>query len=102
MADMKRMDTEELAAFHDNLADVLARDGEEAAQTYLGQHLQRLPGELRDEIVARTFFDEIVNEAREIEAVAQAQQEGIAALEALEAIKKELEKGKQGGSIDKG
>ncbi len=88
---MKEMTTEELVAFHDNLATLVEGD-EEAARVYLGRHLQRLPKELREEILARMYFEEIVNEAQEIEAIAQAQEQGIAAVEALQAVKKELEK----------
>ena len=90
------MNTEELAAFHDNLADVFARDGEAAAKKYLGQHLARFPNELREEILARIYFQELMDEAGEIEAVANAQQEGVAAMEALLAIKRELEKRHEG------
>ena len=89
---MQEMNAEELAAFHDNLADVLARDGEKGAQAYLGLHMQRLPEDLRHEILGRMFFSEIINEAQEIEAVASAQVEGLAALEVLEAVKIELER----------
>ena len=92
------MTTDEIAAFHDNLADVLAREGEDEAQAYLGQHLQRLPEEVRNEILGRMFFDEIVQEAREIEAIAEAQKKALQAHEVLTALKKELEKreGKSG------
>ena len=86
------MNTEELAAFHDNLADVLARDGEEAASDYLSHHMGRLPDEVRKEILARIFFDEMVKEAGEIEAIAAAQRDSIAAAEALQILKKELNK----------
>lgn len=95
---MQEMNAEELAAFHDNLADVLTRDGEASAQEYLGLHLSRLPEDLRNEIMGRIFFNEIVNEAQEIEAVAKAQQEGLDAIAVLETIKKELEKAEKAKS----
>ena len=89
---MQVMTTDEIAAFHDNLADVLAREGEDAAQAYLQQHLQRLPEGVRNEIVARMFFQEIVNEAQEIEESAKVREEGLKAIEVLERLKAELQK----------
>ena len=88
---MQKMTTDELAAFHDNLLNMLERDGEEAAKGYLGRHLQRLPEAVRHEILGRIFFEEIVNEAREIEAIAKVQEQGLMAIKALEALKKELQ-----------
>lgn len=89
---MKTMTTDEMMAFHDNLADVLEREGEEAAQDYLARHLRRLPENVRQEVLTRMFFDEIVNEARETAAIREVQERGLAVLEVLNELKKQLNK----------
>ena len=90
---MKEMNAEELATFHDKLADLVAAGKEEEADEYLSHHLARLPEDLKNEILGRAFFQSLVDEAQEIEAIADIQKQGLAAVEALEAVKEAIRKG---------
>src|SRR3989344_992495 len=90
------MTTEELGAFYGNLAALVARGEEDEAQEYLEHHIQRLPDELKNEILGTIFLKALVDEAKETEAIARIQEEGMTAIKALEGLKKELETEEKG------
>ncbi|OGG48568.1 hypothetical protein A2704_00500 [Candidatus Kaiserbacteria bacterium RIFCSPHIGHO2_01_FULL_54_36b] len=85
------MTTEELSAFYDNLSRLVAEGDEDEAQEYLEHHIQRLPEELKNEILGTMFLKALVDEAKETETIARIQEEGMTAIKALEVLKKELE-----------
>ena len=95
---MREMNVDELAALHDNLSDLVSAGKEEEAREYLCSHLPRLPEELKNQILGFMFFEAIVDEAREIEGVAKMQKDGISAIQALQALKKELRAKKESPS----
>jgi len=86
------MNAGELGAFYGNLSALAVGGKEIEAREYLRHHLSRLPVELKNEILGLMFFEAIVDEANEIEAVSKIQEEGILAIKALEAVKREIEK----------
>ena len=90
------MTTEELSAFYDNLAPLIARGEEDEAREYLEHHIQLLPEELKNEILGTMFLKALVDEAKETEAIARIQEEGMTAIKALEVLKKELETEEKG------
>ena len=90
------MTTEELSAFYDNLSRLVAEGDEDEAQEYLEHHIQRLPEELKNEILGTMFLKALVDEAKETEAIARIQEEGMTAIKALEVLKKELETEEKG------
>ena len=85
------MNTDELVAFHDNLSELLVEGREDDAREYVGQHVHRFPEEIRGEIMAEMFLQAIVDEANEIETIADFQKEGALALRDLASLKKKLE-----------
>lgn len=87
------MNTEELGAFYGNLSALVAEGKEKEANEYLSHHLSRFPEDLKNEILGKMFFEAIVDEAREIETIADIQEEGVSTIKALEILKKEIEKG---------
>lgn len=80
--------------FHDKLADLVAAGKEDEAQEYLSEHLQRLPEDLKNEILGLLFMDAIVQEAQEIESIASLQEQAISTIEVLEAVKKRIQEGR--------
>ena len=80
----QEMNTEELTAVYDKLLELTGAGNGDAAQTYLIERMPRLPEEVRKEIIARAYFDSVVEEVAEIEAIADIQREGLAAIEILE------------------
>lgn len=89
---MSEITIDELVLLHDQLAALVGQDKEEEARALIGENLSRLPEEVRKEMLARTVFDELINEAREIETIAGIQRQGIEATEVLLALKEELKK----------
>ena len=91
------MTQQELEQAYDKLVELKDAGDEQGIKAYLKQQMPRFPEDVRGEILARTYFDALVEEADEIEAIASIQK---ACLAALEALQKELEeqKGAQGGA----
>ena len=65
---------------------------EDAAQQFLTEQMPRLPEGVRKEIIARAYFDSLVQEAEEIQDIAEIQMRGLAAIEILEKAIAEIEK----------
>ncbi len=93
------MNKEELAAVHDKLVELAQAGNEQAAEAYLIEQMPRLPEDLRKEIIARAYFESLVDEAEETEAIAAIQERGLAAIEVLENALKELSE--ESANIDK-
>lgn len=89
------MSTEELGAFLDNMSALVSENKETEAQEYLTHHVERLPEDLKNEILGLMFFEAIVDEARGVEVITNIQKEGLSAIKALESLKKEMLKGKK-------
>lgn len=91
---MKEFTAEELSEFYDTCRMYVDSGDEKTAMEYIGHHMQRFPDEVRKELLARMFFEEIANEAEEISEITTAQKEATEALQALETLKAAMEKGK--------
>lgn len=82
---------ETLTTFYEELATLVDAGREADAQAYLSAHMRELPEDMRKELLTRMYLSEIVNEASELEATAQAQAQAITAFEALELLKEALD-----------
>ena len=86
------MNVEELTAVYDKLVELTEAGNEDAAQQFLTDQMSRLPEEVRKEIIARAYFDSLVQEAEEIQDIADIQMRGLAAIEMLEKTIADIEK----------
>lgn len=85
------MTKEELDTFYDKLADLTSHGTEEDVRAYINDQYPRLPEDVRNEILFNTLLTSVQDEVREGRAVDQLQEEGLAAAEALEQAKAEIE-----------
>lgn len=91
MADTKIMNQEEMAAFYSRLSELTKEGSERDVREYINDHYLHLPEEVRNEVLfnlMRSSIDQQILEDNTIETI---QNEGAAAIEALEEIKKEAE-----------
>ena len=85
------MDYDTLQKFYEQLS-TLAEQGDEAqAQELLGKRFSELPEDMQAELLTRLYFNALEEQGRDADAVAQLQEKGLAALDALEIMKKNLE-----------
>jgi len=84
------MSQEELSAFYDKLAEITERGTEEELRIYVDHYYPRLPENARKEILFNSLLSAVRQEAREEAAIREIQEKGLLAMEALEEMKKEL------------
>lgn len=87
------LNAEELAVIHDTLAELAGAGKEAEVRAYLKEQLPRLPENMQKEIMARSYFDALVEEADTIEKISAIQKEGLAVIDVLEKALMELQKG---------
>jgi hypothetical protein len=90
---MNTMNAQELNDFKDRLAYLAASGTEAEVRAHISQNFQRLPEELQHEITFNLFYSSVADSNREQEAIGDVQEEGLAAAEALQDAKKEIENG---------
>ena len=86
------MTQEELEAFYDKLSALNASGTEGEVREYVSYHYPRLPENVRQELLFHTLVDAVNQTAREDAAIGQIQKEGLAAIEKLEELRREVEK----------
>lgn len=88
------MTKEELEAFKEKLFELVDRGGEEDVREYVNYYYERLPEDVRNEILFNTLFTALKDEVRTQEIVLQIQEEGLAVAEKLQELKDKLEREK--------
>jgi hypothetical protein len=81
------MDAKELADVYDRLALLLAAGDEQSARKYLAEQYPKLPEEAQRQVALATFIDAMKSDVAERETLADIQEDGMTAVEALEKIK---------------
>jgi hypothetical protein len=84
------MDSEQLKKVMDKIESLRTIGGDESAQAYLAEIYPSLPENLQGEIALLTFIDGMKREVEEREAIAAIQEQGVAAVEALEKMEEDL------------
>jgi hypothetical protein len=83
------MESEKIQVIMDKLVSLRELAGDDAAQSYLAEIYPTLPEGLQREIALLTFMDAMKKEVDTRETIAQIQEEGITAIDALEKMKGE-------------
>ena len=86
------MDIATLGEIHDELVAQLARGNENGAMDYLRSRFKELPEAVQGEILAELYINAMNEESARIETIGKIQEQGIAALKVLDALKDELKK----------
>jgi hypothetical protein len=73
------------------LATLLQNGSEEEARTFLTDHYLDFPEEIREKIGFAFLAEALTQQAAEMEAVSDVQRQGLTMLDALGAVKRELE-----------
>ncbi len=89
------MNIDELAVVYDTISDFIDAGKEKEASEYLSLHFERLPEEVRNEILGRIFANSIVEEAKGVQVVEDIQQEGMDMVKALLSMKEKLKQEKR-------
>lgn len=84
------MNTEQLVSIMNKLVVLLQTGDEAAAATYLNEVIPQLPKDLQLKLGAQLFFQSLQAEAEVHENVAELQQDGMLAIQALERAKAEM------------
>ena len=71
------------------LERVLETEGEQAAEAFLAKRFADLPDDMKGAALLSFYADAVAKEASGGDPVVEAQQEGVEALEALEALRQE-------------
>ncbi len=85
------MTKEELAAFYDKLTELTEHGTEESVRAYVNDQYPRLPENVRNEILFNTLLTSAQDELQEGRVIDKIQEEGLAAAEALEQVKVEIQ-----------
>lgn len=83
------MATENETKFYDGLAKIVASGTEDEVRAYVQENLMLLPEETRTDLMLNMFTELMDQEVRERDTITKIQEQGIAALEALDRIEKE-------------
>lgn len=86
------MTKEELAVFYQKLAALTETGTEADVRAYIDQQLPRLPEDVRNEVIFSSLFSAIEEEAQEEAAIAEIQDQGLAAADSLEKAREEIQK----------
>ena len=86
------MKKEELEAFHEKLSELTQAGSEDDLREYIDYYYPRLPENVRQELLFHTLVDAVKQTAREDAAIAQIQEEGLAAAEKLEQAREQIQK----------
>jgi hypothetical protein len=89
------MTSDPLAHIYKKLGEHLQAGDEEGAREHLARELKNMPEETRDAIMFELFIDGLQKEVVGREAIAQLQEEGVAAAEILLKAREELENEKE-------
>ena len=81
------MEAKEIADVYDRVALLLAAGDEQGAREYLVEQYPKLPEEAQRQIALATFIDAMKSDVAERDAIADIQEEGMTAVEALEKMK---------------
>ena len=92
------MEYDTLLDMYTQLAAFADQGDEQGAQDLLAQRFKELPEDVQGELAVRMYLSAVENKVQEEDVLHGIQKEGLATLEALEILKKELEKkGEAGG-----
>lgn len=80
---MAEMNERELKDFKDRLAALATAGDETQVRSFIKDNIQRLPEAMQKELVFNLFYTAVEDELREQEALAQVQEEGLAAAAVL-------------------
>lgn len=82
-----------LINFYNELAQ-LQRDGKEGeAEMLLQERFTQLPEDVQGELLARMYFNSLAERIVQEDAIAEVQEKGLEALDALDVLKKKIEEG---------
>ena len=84
-----------LSALYNDAAKLVEEGKENEAQELLKKRFAELPEDVQGEIMARMYLNSLADRVERENAVAKVQERGLAALDALDVIQKELEKTKK-------
>jgi len=82
-----------LVEIHNALAQKLAAGDEHGAEEILHKRFLELPEKVQGVILGRSYIDAVQDEIRRTEIATDVLKKGVAAMEVLELLKKELAKG---------
>ena len=85
------MDHETLLKFYEELSALAEQRNEAQAQELIAKRFSELPENVQAELLARLYFNALEEQGIDADAVAEMQEKGLAALDALEILKKNLE-----------
>jgi hypothetical protein len=84
------MEYQELLNFYTQLSDLSAAGKEQEAAELIGKRFSELPQDVQGEILTRMYARALEEQTEEIGTIADIQEKGLAVLDSLEILKKEL------------